>query len=72
MSNSGADNSPIWEGDKDFGNGVRRYRCLDIASKIGQSNFEYLSETRGWRQANNINVRTAMHKFISTNFRDPF
>jgi hypothetical protein len=58
-------NAPVWEGDVDFGNGERRYRCLDISSQIGLSIFEYLNPKLGWRRVQNHNTRRAMHNHIS-------
>lgn len=65
-------NAPIWEEDRDFGNGHRRYRCLDISTRLGQSWFEYWHKTKGWRRVNNYNIREAMHRYTTENFRDPF
>lgn len=62
----------IWEEAKDFGNGLRQYRCLDIATTLGQSNFQFFNEKSGWRQVNNYDVRSAMHRYTVENFRDPF
>lgn len=62
----------VWEGVKDFGNGVRQYRCVDICSRIGESIFEYYNATLGWRRVRNHDVRAAMHTFISQTCNDPF
>jgi hypothetical protein len=62
----------VWVGSADFGTGVHDYRCRDISTKIGQSDFEYLNPRLGWRPVRNYDVRRAMHSFISENVRDPF
>lgn len=65
-------NSPVWEGVRDFGNGERRYRCIDLYSQIGESRFEYFNSKFGWRQVRNLNVRFEMHKFVSAMDGGPF
>ncbi len=67
-------NQPIWEETRNFGYGVRRYRCMDLVlGSLGQSTFEYFNERLNcWRRVNNYDVREAMHVFTVTNFRDPF
>jgi len=66
-------NQPIWEAVKDFGHGERLYRCLDISTTLGQSVFEYWHASLAkWRRVNNYNVRNAMHRYTTANFRDPF
>lgn len=75
MSETAAPDSempPVWEGDKDFGTGVRHYRCLDISKQIGQSNFEYLNPKSGWRPVTNVNVKRTFHKFMSQMPGAPF
>lgn len=62
----------VWEGVKDFGNGQRRYRCVDISSRIGESIFEYFNAKLGWRAVRNYNVRVAMHSHISHTCQEPF
>lgn len=69
----GGDLRLVWEGVKDFGNGERRYRCVDISSQIGESIFQYYNATfGGWREVNNHNTRFAMHSYISQTCREPF
>jgi hypothetical protein len=65
-------NAAIWEANKDFGNGERLYRCLDIATTLGQSCFQYFNARLGWREVRNYDVRAAMHRFTTENHRDPF
>ena len=65
-------NKPIWEEKRDFGNGPRLYRCLDVGVRLSDSLFEYFNEALGWRRVNNVSVREAMHRYTTENFRDPF
>lgn len=67
------DQAPIWEESKDFGSGVRLYRCMDISRSLGQSLFEYWNKRLGeWRRVNRYDIREAMHRYTTENFRDPF
>lgn len=64
---------PIWQERRDFGNGERLYRCLDICTHLGSSVLEFYSDRLAkWRRVNNVDVREAMHRYTAENYRDPF